>query len=616
MSSIARCPRYQNHGHSIGFGMNSQLENTTALKNISQLRRANNPFRRLSSRACCLLRYILKQLESSPDGITFISVQTLCEVSGVCRRQNINLLHEIAHVVHYDYNRLVVIESDECTYGYTFSYAIDFNSDDKKQQEKDREKDREIDGEILKTPLSIYNTYGTTITLNNELKSKDIDIEYRLGKNEVTKPIKSVKKPKQRTKTPKDLHFFYPLSREDCDFLQRESKREFSLDAMNQILLSVSKRRPDLHFRDKEKFLKYATKLFANEKRKTTETNKLTFRIKDTIPAEELEMMRKEKFLRQFEENTTALNDEGRLKRSIASRFPRDIAYEFLMAYRGSRIKDNGVFEIDIAKNVKLTTLQQDILFNEVRSIYDKIHASTGKYEGILAIHIINSTNGNIITSTTNESNQVKNLKTKDDRLSALQQMIFESFKADKAYKLTSNIYFKELDPEKVLLYLNEGLQLLEGDKNVLRQCIKKIWGESVVITAKRQMTEDVAVYVDTGQDNSPKSRGSLWSQIAAALKNCVGESSFNAWFKSPLIKEIKEDGEMIKMYVSDFWGGYVHSNYGHTISDILPNVKGKIMFVQDNGETKLYSYEDKFMVSGKLETAKTEIIGEHSETV
>ena len=56
---------------------------------------------------------------------------------------------------------------------------------------------------------------------------------------------------------PKKLLDFYPLTQEDCYFLQSKSGREFSLNAMNEILRNMSKRLTDRIFNSRKAFLSY-----------------------------------------------------------------------------------------------------------------------------------------------------------------------------------------------------------------------------------------------------------------------------------------------------------------------------------------------------------------------
>jgi hypothetical protein len=87
-------------------------------------------------------------------------------------------------------------------------------------------------------------------------------------------------------KEPQDLKHHYPLIKEDCTKLQSLSGRDFTLNAMNEILLSMSKRR-DNRFCSKAQFMAYFGKCLRFEMRDAVKTSNDNFRIKANIPKEE-----------------------------------------------------------------------------------------------------------------------------------------------------------------------------------------------------------------------------------------------------------------------------------------------------------------------------------------
>jgi hypothetical protein len=87
-------------------------------------------------------------------------------------------------------------------------------------------------------------------------------------------------------KEPQSLSHHYPLIKEDCTKLQSLSGRDFSLNAMNEILLDMSKRR-DNRFCSKAQFIAYFGKCLRFEMRDAVKTGNDNFRIKANIPKEE-----------------------------------------------------------------------------------------------------------------------------------------------------------------------------------------------------------------------------------------------------------------------------------------------------------------------------------------
>ena len=86
-------------------------------------------------------------------------------------------------------------------------------------------------------------------------------------------------------KEPKDLKHHYPLTKEDAGKLQSLSGRDFSLNAMNEILLDMSKRL-DNRFCSKAQFMAYFGKCLRFEMRDSVKTGNDNFRIKANIPKE------------------------------------------------------------------------------------------------------------------------------------------------------------------------------------------------------------------------------------------------------------------------------------------------------------------------------------------
>jgi hypothetical protein len=76
------------------------------------------------------------------------------------------------------------------------------------------------------------------------------------------------------------------LIKEDGNKLQSLSGREFSLNAMNEILLDMSKRRYN-RFCSKAQFMAYFGKCLQFEMRDAVKTGNDNFRIKANIPKEE-----------------------------------------------------------------------------------------------------------------------------------------------------------------------------------------------------------------------------------------------------------------------------------------------------------------------------------------
>ena len=110
---------------------------------------------------------------------------------------------------------------------------------------------------------------------------------------------------------PKNLAKHYPLSQEDCYELQKRSGKAYNLNAMNEILLDMS-RKPELQghsFVSKAKFMCYMTKAYREEGRDVDKANQAGFRIMHRRPQAEIKEIithnQRESYqdLRTFEKN-------------------------------------------------------------------------------------------------------------------------------------------------------------------------------------------------------------------------------------------------------------------------------------------------------------------------
>jgi hypothetical protein len=140
------------------------------------------------------------------------------------------------------------------------------------------------------------HTCGDTKELNNISLSKDIDLESNFFQNSKKAKVYHF----NQYKEPQNLKHHYPLNNEDCANLQSKCGRSFSLNAMNEILLDMS-RRVDRKFRSKAQFLDYFGKSLRYEKRDAVKTDNVNFRIKANITEEERQYAKRESFLSRAE---------------------------------------------------------------------------------------------------------------------------------------------------------------------------------------------------------------------------------------------------------------------------------------------------------------------------
>ncbi len=174
-------------------------------------------------------------------------------------------------------------------------------------------------------------------------------------------------------KEPQGLSYHYPLTQEDVSRLQSLSGRDFSLNAMNEILLDMSKRR-DNRFCSKAQFMAYFGTCLKYEKRDAVKTSNDNFRIKANITPINKKEIDKEKqveqYLAEVEQNAiTHVCPENQLKARLANVLEPLRSYEIL-----SNIKDFEVVgstaRIYLRAECELSEHEQNVILTQVQSIY------------------------------------------------------------------------------------------------------------------------------------------------------------------------------------------------------------------------------------------------------
>jgi hypothetical protein len=266
-----------------------------------KIKRANNKAIRqkakyLSKDAQAILAPIIQGLKRGKRVFfnhKYISSITLCK-----RRQNQNIIKQLESVLDITYHNSITYNGKKHRFSYEFSYKLT-KLENISYPEHSIEQFSAQQNELL----YIYKE-------NNNIE--DIDLESNFLQNSesnkiqeifTTKVTKLKKRPSNKRKKPtiaqakariyrfnqykepQDLKHHYPLTKEDGSKLQSLSGRDFTLNAMNEILLDMSKRR-DNRFCSKAQFMAYFGKCLRFEMRDAVKTGKDNFRIKANIPEE------------------------------------------------------------------------------------------------------------------------------------------------------------------------------------------------------------------------------------------------------------------------------------------------------------------------------------------
>jgi hypothetical protein len=230
----------------------------------------------------------------------YISTFTFVE-----RRQNVRIIEELEDILNITYHNSITIDGKKYRYSYEFAH---------KEQNLGNtacvENSVETFMSLQNDPLYIYENKDiedidlkSNFLQNSESSKLEENAEPQITEFSPTTLSKLKKRPSNKRKKPtmaqakariyrfnqykepQDLKYHYPLTKEDSDKLQSLSGRDFSLNAMNQILLDMSKRL-DNSFCSKAQFIAYFGKCLRFEMRDSVKTGNDNFRIKANIPKE------------------------------------------------------------------------------------------------------------------------------------------------------------------------------------------------------------------------------------------------------------------------------------------------------------------------------------------
>jgi len=258
----------------------------------------------LSSPANKLLSAVMGKLIKGER--VFLNHKYISTFTFVERRQNIRIIKELADILDISYHNSITYNGKKYRFSYEFSYKEErLENTSPTENSIVTFKSREND------PLYIYENKDiedidleSNFLQNFESGKLEENTEPQIREFSPTTPTKLKKRPSNKRKKPtmaqakariyrfnqykepQSLSHHYPLIKEDCTKLQSLSGRDFSLNAMNEILLSMSKRR-DNRFCSKAQFMAYFGKCLRFEMRDAVKTSNDNFRIKANIPKEE-----------------------------------------------------------------------------------------------------------------------------------------------------------------------------------------------------------------------------------------------------------------------------------------------------------------------------------------
>jgi len=284
------------------------------IKRANQNNFCREKAKNLSKDAKAILAPVIQKLEKGERVILnhkYISTITGCE-----RGQNRNIIKQLESVLDITYHNSITVDGKKHRYSYEFAYY---------KQEIVPQEENSI-AQFIEREEFLNTSYQASF--DTSIENKDIEYirsnvhahesnflqnvqEINLKENTEPQIVKLQKEPaklrtrpvnerKKRTnaerkariyhfnqyKEPQDLKHHYPLTKEDSAKLQSLSGRDFSLNAMNEILLDMSKRL-DNRFCSKAQFIVYFGTCLKYEKRDAVQTGNNNFRIKANTIDEE-----------------------------------------------------------------------------------------------------------------------------------------------------------------------------------------------------------------------------------------------------------------------------------------------------------------------------------------
>ena len=226
---------------------------------------------------------------------------------------------------------------------------------------------------------------GSIVSIKSEttefVETKKIIVKKTVLANSRKKPTNQERKAKiyspkfKQYDKPKNLSEHYPLTTEECSELQSRSGREFTLNAMNEILLDMSRKPNESKhkFPSKAAFMAYMSKVYRYEGRDAVKTANTGFKI--VARATEAEIIQhttqteRESYLNLIEQQAiTHRSDENQLKAKWANTLPTNAAYNLLSNMRTVQ-KVGKMLQVLMDKEIELTEYSREIILAQANAV-------------------------------------------------------------------------------------------------------------------------------------------------------------------------------------------------------------------------------------------------------
>ena len=375
--------------------------------NWDKIKRANRgnfsreKAKHLSDAAKAILAPVIQKLEKGER--VFFNHKYISTITQCKRGQNCNIIKQLESVLDITYRNSITVDGKTYRHSYEFAYykqVIVPQEDNSTAQFIKRSdslnpsyqaiSDMSIENNNTESIRSNVHTHESSFLENSEevisdknnttkiveLPKEPAKLKKRLA-NERKKPTNTERKARiyrfNQYKEPQDLKHHYPLTKEDGSKLQSLSGRDFTLNAMNEILLDMSKRQ-DNRFCSKAQFMAYFGKCLRFEMRDAVKTGNDNFYIKANVTLINQKEISKEKQAQQYlaeveQKAITHVCPENQLKARLANVLEPLKAYALL-----SNIKDfvvlGGIVKIYLRADCRLSEHEKEVVLSQVKSIY------------------------------------------------------------------------------------------------------------------------------------------------------------------------------------------------------------------------------------------------------
>jgi len=333
----------------------------------------------------------------------YLSTITMCG-----KRQNLTIIDELRDILEITYHNTVTHNGKKYRYCYEFSFksekpvntptsessvarnSVHQNETLYIQEENKHIEDIDLSSNILNNSSLQIQTEDSNLHGNSFIKNS---VTKALAANRRKKTTNAQKKariyrPMFNNQYPqtKNLACHYPLTSEDCSLLQSRSGRDFTLNAMNEILLALSNKpkESEHEFPSKEAFLAYMSKIYRYEKRDAVKTSQINYQIKANMTEldiiEQTNFAQREKFLDKIEQEAIRhVSSNNQLKAKLANTLPPSVAYDFLSKLRRFYV-NGGILEAHLTSAIELSHSIQQMIVKEANAV---------GYTGVMSLKVI-----------------------------------------------------------------------------------------------------------------------------------------------------------------------------------------------------------------------------------